>query len=299
MTTVFNKIHRLKSQPGWTWDYFLSEVDKLYPRGIDEKTLYSHYRQPHKKPNSQLTQIINQLHDQYFPNPFPEEINRLMCLYNNLINCKKHSNRTRDVEDFEYFLKLQLKREPKDDYLRVARINWLLGNIQFDRIPEYRDSINCQALEEVKLGAIQHYQDSVNAIERYNKLNQTSPVGPSYLYKARHNILACYLNAVPKEMRDKDKEVLTYLKESSYISNSKNTLAAEPFQWQIARNGLRFSSLVKDEEDIRFFFTALVNVSKKFIDLDYKPFNVTAISKGRDFQWAIKHVLTDKYLGSF
>ena len=299
MATVFNKIHRLKNQEGWTWDHFLCEVDKLYPSGLDEKTLYSHFRHPHKKPNSQLTRIINQLHDQYFPDPFPEEINRLLRLYNNLIGCKRHQYVERDIQDLEFFLQQQFLRESPEDYLRIARINWLLGNISFDRIPSLRDSAVSDALDASKSTAIQHYQVSVSAIEQYNHCHEGSMVGPSYLYKARHNILACYLNAVPKAQRGQDKDVLQYLRESSYIENSKSTLEAEPFQWRIARNGLRFSSLIEDERNVSYFFEALVKTSKRFLDLDYEPLDAAAISKGSDFQWAIRHVLTHDYLGSF
>ena len=299
MTTVFNKIHRLKQQPGWTWDHFLSEIDKHFPSGVDEKTLYSHYRQPHKKPNAHLTRIIDHLHDQFFPNPFPEGINRLMRLYNNLVNCKKHLNQEKDIQDLEYFVCEQLEREASQELLHIARLNWLLGNIQFDRIPTHRESGRREHLDAVKRAAIVHYQNSVNAIEAYNLKHPKTPVGPSYLYKARHNILACYLNAVTQNQRAKDPEVIKYLKESNYISNSKESLSAEPYQWLIARNGLRFSSLLEDKHDVEYFFSKLTDISERFVDLNYEPLNATSIAKGKDFQWARDHVLTQPYLNRF
>lgn len=293
MTTVFNRIHRLKRQPGWTWDHFLSQIDLRFPGGLDEKTLYSHYRQPHKKPSSHVTRIINQLHEIYFPDPFPEEINRLMRLYNNLYNCKKHLNLDRDIEDLEFFLNEQLRREDKAELLHIARLHWLIGNIQFDRIALYRDNGQRQLLNNAKHAAIQHYQQSVSALEQHNQLSSTEEaVGAIHLYKARHNILACHLNAVPQEQRSHDEEILRYLRESNYIANSKQTLAVEPFQWSIARNGLRFSSLLENREDIEHFFKALVQVSDSFLDLEYKPLNTGAIMAGSEFEWAIHNVLT-------
>ncbi len=294
MTTVFNQIHRLKCQPGWTWDYFLSEIDRIHPTGMDEKTLYSHYRQPHKKPTTHVTRLINQLHSKYFPNPFPEEINRLMNLYNHLVSCKKHLTLDKDIEDLQFFLSEQLKRENEQDLLRIARISWLLGNIHFDRIPTMRDNGQKLELNETKQQAIDYYQASVSTIEKYN-LQNGEPIGASYLYKARHNILACYLNAVVKEQRSSDPDVLQYLRQSNYIPNSKITLQAEPFQWSIARNCLRFSSFVKNEEDVKFFYNALINASDKFTKLDYKPLNYNSISAGVDFKWAIEKVLTAEY----
>lgn len=296
MTTVFNKIHRLKEQSGWTWDHFLTEIQTQYPAGLDEKTLYSHARQPHKKPSTHVIKIINQLHEQCFPDPFPEEINRLMRLYNNLVKCKKHLTKDKDIEDLEYFLREQLNREDKGDLLRFARLNWLLGNIQFDRIPSYRDNGQRQQLEQAKQQAIVYYQNSVSSIEQYNQENPSQRVGESHLYKARHNILACYLNAVPQAQRNSAPEIIKYLKESNYIPNSKQTLEAESFQWGIARNGLRFSSLVENAEDVKYFFNALVTVGDKFLDLAYEPLNYGSISEGADFQWAINNVLTLEYL---
>lgn len=296
MTTVFNKIHRLKHQPGWTWDHFLSEIDRLFPAGVDEKTLYSHYRQPHKKATGHITRIINQLHDQCFPDPFPETVNALMRLYNNLVGCKKHLTEEKDIADLERFLIDLVEREGDADVLRSARLNWLLGNIQFDRIPIYRDNGQRPQLEAARQRAIEYYQNSVTAIERYNEQHPAQPVGASHLYKARHNILACYLNAVPQEQRGRDPAILSYLRESNYIPDSKQTLAAEPYQWSIARNGLRFSSLLENAEDVKYFYKALVAISDRFLDLDYEPLNYGAISVGADFQWALNNVLTASYL---
>lgn len=296
MTTIFNKIHRLKRQPDWTWDHFLSEIEKHFPAGLDEKTLYSHYRLPHKKATSHVGKVINLLHGQCFPDPFPEAINRLMRLYNNLANSKKHLSRDKDIEDLEFFLIAQLDREDNQDLLRTARINWLLGNIQFDRIPTCRDNGRREQLEATRRSAITCYENSVAAIEEYNLSHPRQPVGASHLYKARHNILACHLNAVPQEQRNHDPTILCYLKDSNYIPNSKQTLEAEPFQWSIARNGLRFSSLVENAEDVKYFFRIMTDVSHRFLDLDYEPLGYGPISAGTDFQWAISTVLTPSYL---
>lgn len=296
MTTVFNKIHRLKQQPGWTWDHFLTEVERRFPAGLDEKTLYTHYRQPHKKATRHVTKVIDTLHDDCFPDPFPETINALMRLYNNLVSSTKHATRDKDIDELEFFLQDQLQREDAEGKLRIARLNWLLGNIQFDRIPAYRDNGMPKRLSETKQRAIGFYENSVAAIEEHNARYPRQQVGPSHLYKARHNILACYLNAVPQEKRSQDSGILHYLKDSSFIANSKQTLEAEPFQWGIARNGLRFSSLLENPEDVKYFFTALVNVSPRFLDLDYRPLNYGPISAGTDFRWAIDKVLTSSYL---
>lgn len=173
----------------------------------------------------------------------------------------------------------------------------MLGNIYFDRIPSHRDNGQRRQLEHVKQTAIVYYQSSLDSIERYNQANPNQRVEEIHLYKARHNVLACYLNAVPKEQRSSDPDIIKYLRESNYIPNSKNTLAAEPFQWSIARNGLRFSSLVKNAEDVKYFFNALVAVSDRFMDLSYEPINYGSISDGADFQWAINKILKFECFG--
>lgn len=296
MTTIFNKIHRLKQQPGWTWEHFMQQIDRLDPFSIDEKTLFSHYRLPHKRPNSHLSQVINRLHDRCFPDPFPEPVNRLMRLYNHLLSCKKHLTLDQDILDLECYLMAQRERENESDLLWQARLDWLLGNIQFDRIANHRDNGRSKELAECKARAITYYQRSVEAIEQYNQTNPEQEVAPHHLYKAQHNILACYLNAVPASRRSEDPETLRYLQESNYIANSKQTLAAEPFQWGIARNGLRFASLLKNGDDVRYFFNALVEVSPRFLDPNYRPLKQKAIAEGPDFRWALENILTEDYI---
>lgn len=291
MTSVFNKIHRLKQRPGWTWDYFLTEIDVIFPAGLDEKTLYAHHRLPHRQPNSHVRQIIDQLHEQYFPDPFPAAINGLMRLYNSLVDCTKHLNKAQAIADLEFYLTHQLAREPVDQHRYRARIHWLLGNINFDQIPVYRDSAHQETLANVKQQAIVHYQTAVDEIEAHNRLADLDHIGPIYAYKARQNILACHVNAVKQSQRQSDEGIFQYLRESDYLQNSKETLNAEPFQWEVARNGLRCSSLLKQAEDVVYFFQALIEASQCFIDLNYAPLNYGSIQAGQDFQWAITQVL--------
>lgn len=299
MTTTFNKIHRLKQQTGWTWAHFLTEIDRLPFGSLDEKTLYNLYRLPHRKPNTHVSKMINLLHERYFPDPFPEEINALMRVYNHLISCKHHHDIEKDVDDLVLFLTAQLALESDQNYLRHARINWLLGHTYFDRIPYARNNGKQQLLAEYKQTAIQHYSASVNWIEQYNQRHPQQRIAAHQLYKAHHNILACYLNGVSNHKRSQDEALLTWLQQSDYISNSKQTLKVEPFQWSIARNGLRFASLLENEADCRCFFEKLFAISPYFLDLNYSPLNTSAIVASEDFSWSVNNVLTPDYLVSF
>lgn len=296
MTTVFNKLHRIKNQPGWTWERVLEAVDRVHPAGINEKTLYAHFHQPHKRANGHVSKIVDTLHEECFPNPFPEDVNRLMGVYNRLAERAQRTGDEQEVDDLEYFLKSLLQRESPDEQVRLARLHWLLGNISFDRIPCYRDNGQRKKLDQVRNQAVDHYHKSVTALVAHNERNPGRKVGAHHLYKARHNILACHLNSVARDARATDPGVLRYLKESNYIAASKQTLREEPFQWSIARDGLRFSSLLRNAEDAEYFFDAMVAVSGKFLDLNYEPLDTDAIARSADFKWAVANVLTPQHI---
>ena len=107
----------------------------------------------------------------------------------------------------------------------------------------------------------------------------------------RQNILACYLNAVHENKRDSDPEIRKYLVASDYLAQSRRMLEHEPFQWVIARNGLRFCSLLQDSEGVKDFFERLVVAYKGFDDLAYSPLSQPSLRDSESFQWAIVNVL--------
>jgi len=296
LPSSFNQIHRLKSQPGWTWEHLFNEVSLIYAPGLDEKTLYNHYRHPHHKGRQHVINIINQLHQKYFPDPFPDDINGIMRLYNNLHDCQNHKNQDEDIHSLEVFAHSQAEREAEEDHLRRCRWLWLTANIAFDRIAYFRDNGKQQALTSSRNTAASLYEDAILELETYNDNHQDLKIEERVIFKLRQNALACFLNAVPQIKRNEDTDILTYLKQSNFIEHSKAMLSLEPFHWVIARNGLRFSSLLRDSENCRFFFTKLTKASKYFADLTYKPLGYLPIAEGQDFAWAMDHALTREYL---
>lgn len=289
MPNLFCKIHRLKAQ-GWTWDDFLSELEKIYAGGIDEKTLKSHYRQPHKRSSSHTQSLIETLHKQCFPSPFPADTEALMRIYNNLVGCPKHSTKEADIADLRVFLETEIAGQNKPP-LRSARLNWLLANTYFDCLGEYRQAGKKNLLARCQQQAIQHYQQAIVLIEQHNQLTDDHQVSEFVLYKVRQNILACYLNAVEPEQRESDQQVLNYLEHSDFLAQSERVLAQEPYLWVVARNGLRFASLLKSQEHCERFFSLLVESSGYFEDLDYSPLGYPAISESKEFDWACKQGL--------
>ena len=273
----------------------MSELELIYPSGIDEKTLKSHYRQPHKRSTSHTQQLIETLHEKYFSTPFPNDIEALMRLYNNLIDCSKHASKESDIDDLQLFLNTQVQ-QPSSSLLRLARLHWLLANTYFDRLPELRTGSKRGQLLDNQQEAIKHFKHAIILIDKHNQQAPDNRVTEYVLYKVRQNILACYLNAVDPEQRENDEKVLDYLTHSDFLVQSEKVLQQEPYLWVVARNGLRFSSLLKSKAHCEYFFKQLITASQYFLELTYKPQGYPAISESKEFSWACEHVFTPEFI---
>jgi len=296
MTSIYNKIHRLKQQPGWSWGHFQEEINSVDPDGIPFKLLQNYYRSPHKKPTPHVAQIIEFLHSECFPSPFPDQFDRLMHVYSELKLSRRHLTKAKDMRDLELHIEQQLSAITADDYLGKACLQWILGNIEFDHIASYIESGEHPKAEEAKQRAIGHYQTVISTIEEHNKQHPENIVGIHHLYRVHYNMLACYLNAITEQHTSHDTATLQYIRDSGYLKRCKEAIADEPFQWSIARNGLRFSSLLEDEKEVKHFFNLLIAIYPRFVDLSYEPYNQLSISVMEDYKWAIKNILTPDYL---
>lgn len=164
----------------------------------------------------------------------------------------------------------------------------MTANIAFDQIPQARAGRKTR-LQQLKQQATDHYQKALDLITQHNQTS-ASPVSEFIQYKARQNILGSYLNSVPAPERFKNQEVLSYLTESDFLPASKRVLQQEPFQWIVARNGLRFSSITQQAKLCQDFFSLLVSANKHFQDLTYKPLGYPAICDSAEFQWGIDNI---------
>jgi hypothetical protein len=285
MPSTYNKIHRLKSQ-GWTWPEFLAELEQVAVHSIDEKTLYSNFRLPHRKPNKLLEETINQLHEKYFPSPFPKEVEGLITLYNHLANAKNYRTQEDDIELLKRFVLAELQHDNPQYDLRYSRLAWLAANIAFDRISYCRDNGLLEKLAENQKSALKWFQQAKQAISHCQHSVEIK-IEPFVIYKLTQNMLASYLNALPSSNRLDNNDLKSFIDSSDYISESKHMLELEPFQWGIARNGLRFSSLLKNAEDCEYFYRALVTANKHFLDIDYQLPGALSIGESDDFHWAL------------
>jgi hypothetical protein len=297
MPSTYNKIHRLKAQ-GWTWPEFLAQIEQVSVHSIDEKTLYSNFRLPHRKPNKLLEETISLLHETFFPSPFPKEVEGLITLYNHLNSAKNLRTQEEDIELLERFVLAEIQQpDSKPEFepsLRYARLCWLAANIAFDRIAYCRDNGLANKLAENQTSALKWFQQAKLAIE-HCKQSQGINVEPFVIYKLTQNKLACYLNGLPSANRLDNHVLKGYIEGSGYIAETKNMLELEPFQWGIARNGLRFSSLLNNAQDCEYFFRALVTANKHFLDCDYQLPGGLSINQSDDFQWALT-VINDRDL---
>jgi len=285
MPSTYNKIHRLKSQ-GWTWPEFLAEIAQVSVHSIDEKTLYSNFRLPHRKPNRLLEETINQLHEKYFPSPFPKEVEGLITLYNHLVSAKNYRTQDDDIELLKQFVWAELEQDQPQYDLRYSRLAWLAANIEFDRIAYCRDNGLVEKLADSQKSALKWFQQAKRAIVHCKQSLQIN-IEPFVIYKLTQNMLACYLNAIPSSNRLDNEDLKRFIDSSDYIAETKQMLALEPFQWGIARNGLRFSSLLKDADDCEYFFRALVTANKHFADLNYQLPGLLSIAESDDFKWTL------------
>ncbi|MCF6324342.1 MAG: hypothetical protein L3J89_08475 [Gammaproteobacteria bacterium] len=297
MASIYNKIHRLKQQPGWDWQHFQDEIDSVDPDGISLKLLLNYYRKPHKKPTLHVIQIIEFLHGECFPGPFPVELDRLMHIYRELRMSRRFLTKEKDTQDLGRHAEQILATSKETDNLGKACLHWLLGNIEFDRIAAHAERHDKDKAEISKQAALLHYQAVLDALAQHNCSHPENVVNEQHIYRAHYNMVACYLNAIPEDAYSShDVASLQYVRESGYLEHCRRAITAEPFQWSIARNGLRFSSLLEDKNEVKRFFSLLIAIYPRFVDLSYEPYNQLAISVMEDYQWAIKNVLTPAYL---
>jgi len=297
MASIYNKIHRLKQQPGWNWQRFQDEIDSVDPDGISLKLLQNYFRSPHKKPTLHVMQIIEFLHAECFPSPFPEEFDRLMHVYRELKMSRRFFTKEKDALDLQRHVEQLLLTLKEENYLGKACLNWLLGNIEFDRIAAHAERHEQDKVAISRQVALLHYQKALDSLAQHNRNHLESAISEHHIYRVHYNMVACYLNAIPDDAHvSHDAATLQYVRDSGYLARCEEAIADEPFQWSIARIGLRFSSLLEDEEAVKHFFDLLIAIYPKFVDLSYEPYNQLSISVMEDYSWAIKNVLTPDYL---
>lgn len=280
MTTTFNKIHRLKRL--WTWEVFVAQYDQ----GPDIKTLKANYKHPHHQPNKNTVEVISALHEREFPHPFPAEVEGLLDLYDYLSQHNGDLSQDQNILRLERFVDFELARSSTDD-ARSARLWWLLGDIRFDHCLRQRKRNQFQAMQTAKRAAITAYEQALAILER------TGLAELVIRYKLRQNILACYLNTSKQRgVWTGDADTLHYLQASDFMEKTKQLLEDEPFQWIIARNGLRFASLLQQEADAKYFFKALLRASPLFADPDYVPNQAPSLRSSKDFAWCFDKLLS-------
>lgn len=289
MTSTYNKINRLKAQ-GWTWEEFLRQLDEVSPAQIDLKTLKANAKDPHREPNGQLISSINLLHDNIFPSPYPKESEAFMSLYNHL-----HSSQAANSAVYSFAEILRVRISSIQDPLSIlkARLIWLEGNIQYDRISSLRDQAKGQEVEQSREQAIRYYYQACEILN-HNREELPYPYGLTEEYKLLNNIIGCNLNAIPPLQRSKDKQLHKLISDSNILLLSQELLDKEPFQWQVARNALRFSSLQQNKEAVIMFYERLAKSSKRFDNIHYEPAGYPSIAESQDFTFA-RQVIKDTF----
>ena len=282
MTSTYNKLNRLKAQ-GRTWDALLTDIDNVSQQQFDIKTIKANATEPHREPNSHLKECVNRLHDIHFPNPYPKEGEALLALYNNTLIGQRIDH---DVDSLRVVIDSLLHRLNADETLLKARLLWLKGSMCFDKIGLLRDSNQPKRLEAFRSDAIRYYSESFEIL-KHSISDMPFPFNINEPYKLQVNIIACHVNAVASNDRGSSEKLKSAIEKSDIVELSKNILESEPFQWKVARNALRFSSLIKHVDNIDFFYQKLAAANRRFSNVKYEPESCPSIADSADFSYAV------------
>ncbi len=282
MTSTYNKLNRLKAQDR-TWDALLTDIDDVSQQQFDIKTVKANATEPHREPNKHLKESVNRLHDIHFPNPYPKESEALLTLYNDTVISQSIDH---DIDSLTVVIDSLLHRLGADETLLEARLLWLKGSMYFDKIGLLRDSNQPKRLEAFRSDAIRYYSESFEIL-RHAINEMPFPFNLNEPYKLQVNIIACHVNAIASSDRGSSEELRSAIEKSDIAELSKNILESEPFQWKVARNALRFSSLIKNDGDVDFFYQKLITANRRFSDLHYEPEGCPSIADSLDFSYAV------------
>src|SRR5690606_21260576 len=173
----------------------------------------------------------------------------MMDLYDHLHRHNGDLSQDEQIQRLEQFVRFELEHCFAED-ARTARLLWLLGDMYFDRCLRHRNRNQMQLMQAARRDAIDAYERALGILSR------TGAASLAIRYKLRQNILACYLNTSRQRgVWTGDEDTLRYLRESEFLGRTQELLEDEPFQWNIARNGLRFASLLQQEAEVVYFFT--------------------------------------------
>ena len=282
MTSTYNKLNRLKAQ-GRTWDALLTDIDDVSQQQFDIKTVKANATEPHREPNKHLKESVSRLHDIHFPNPYPKESEALLALYNDTLISQSIDH---DIDSLTVVIDSFLHRLSADETLLKARLLWLKGSMCFDKIGLLRDSNQPKRLEAFRSDAIRYYSESFEIL-KHSISEMPFPFNLSEPYKLQVNIIACHVNAIGSSDRGSSATLKSAIAKSEIAELSRDILEREPFQWKVARNALRFSSFIKNDGDIEFFYQKLITANRRFSGLHYEPEGCPSIADSSDFSYAV------------
>ena len=287
MGITYHKLHRLRTNLGW-----VELADALSRLGgsqdgksVSRVTLHELADKPHKRAKPHLQAAIEQLHEQHFGSPFPPGANRLLALYRSCIS----AGRQRDLDDLEQFVAEYLQHHTQADLFR-ARLLWLMGNMQEDRVRQTRDAGTGQE-RHWRNQAVNCYRQAALIVEQHNLHHEA--------FKLKQNIFACFANTVQPGERSRHVEVKKSIQDTGIIETAVRVLDAEPFQWLTARVALMCVSIRRGPQDLmvaRDLFERLVKANHHFIDPNYQPDYFLALAEDHDTHWICQQVLNDAVL---
>lgn len=266
-------------------------LDAVSTHQIDLKTIKANAKQPHRKPTQHIVDAVDKLYETYFPSIYPEPLESLLKLSNSVSKAAIESGEKEPSKELETFISWMLTEKSQVvSSIEQARLWWVLGNIAFDRIAYYRtySSFGDSATEQEK--AILRFKNALQLLETIHINEENLPTSQETLelerYKIQQNILGCYFNADHEKDRENQEEWKHFFHQSDYFIGSDSLITKFPFHWLVARNALRFASLLKNRELVFKYFSNLCDACSLFNNLDYEPYSYPSIAASSQFSFA-------------
>lgn len=269
----------------------MCELDVVSSHQIDPKTIKANAKQPHRRPTQHIVDAVDKLYERYFPPIYPEALDSLLKLSNSVSRAAIETGEKEPCKELEtLIIWLLTDKSNALSSIERARLWWILGNIAFDRITYYRNysSFGDSATEQDK--AVLRFNNALQLLDTIPQNNESAQINYETLelerYKIQQNILGCYFNADHEKDREKQENWKHFLHQSEYFSCSDSLITKFPFHWLVARNALRFASLLRNSELVSKYFNDLCNACSHFKNLDYKPYTYPSIAESSQFSFA-------------
>lgn len=243
-------------------------------------------RGPDHTPHLEQSLAITRIHHLMYKNKY-EPLTEKLCYDRDRYYALKNSKDWRGIDYLEadlhtkrilYERILEFTNCTDEDKRALAGINFLLGRIYLDKIPDARDRELYKEVSEYASRAQGYYQDARNLFKAIPGIDI------SVQYALDISMIAIAFNQIPKHLRKEYRnQVVDIFNVNGHRDLALKVIEREYFQWVAIRNLMIEFSYKQDEQGYLQAFRKLTSVHKNFAKLSYKPgTDVQSISEDID-----------------